>query len=222
MEYSVPYYLGAAGIAVNTTKLQDYERDWSLFAREDLKGRMCMLDDLREVIGAALQTLGYSCNSTDPVALEEAYNYIETMWKPNLAKFDAEGYAKSFASGEYIVAHGYAESFYEELPESEWDNIDFFIPEECSLYIDSMVIPKGSRNIELAHAFIDFMVEPHNYALFLDYFGFPSTTNTEADLYTESEPYYTEDMIIQGEVKDDLGEALELYNNVWERIRYGN
>ncbi len=222
MDFSVPYYLGAAGIAVNKTKLQDYERDWSLFSREDLKGRMCMLDDLREVIGAALQVQGYSCNSTDPDELEAAYQYINNEWKPNLAKFDAEGFAKSFASGEYIVAHGYAESFYEEIPESQWDEIDFFIPEECSLYIDSMVIPKGARHKELAHEFINFMIEPHNYALFLDYFGFPSTTNTEAGQYMESEPYYTEDMIIHGEVKDDLGEALELYNDVWERIRYGN
>lgn len=222
MKHSVPYFLGAAGIAVNKTKLQDYERDWSLFERTDLKGRMCMLDDLREVIGAALQVLGYSCNSTDPDELEEAYNYIDKNWKPNLAKFDAEGFAKSFASGEYVVAHGYAESFYEEIPESMWDDIDFFIPEECSLYIDSMVIPKGARHKDLAHEFINFMIEPHNYALFLDYFGFPSTTNTEAAQYMTTEPYYTEDMIIQGEVKDDLGEALELYNSVWERIRYGN
>ncbi|MDR0709402.1 MAG: extracellular solute-binding protein, partial [Spirochaetaceae bacterium] len=59
MDYSVPYYWGAAGIAVNTSKVPNFERSWSIFGRSDLKGRMTMLDDMREVLGDALVHLGY-------------------------------------------------------------------------------------------------------------------------------------------------------------------
>ncbi|MFW6380883.1 MAG: extracellular solute-binding protein, partial [Spirochaetota bacterium] len=42
--WSVPYMMGAAGIAVNTEYVSDYGRSWSIFGREDLSGRMTMLD----------------------------------------------------------------------------------------------------------------------------------------------------------------------------------
>jgi spermidine/putrescine transport system substrate-binding protein len=58
-EYSIPYYMGAAGVAVNKTKVPEYERSWSIFARKDLAGKMIMLDDMREVLGDALKYLGY-------------------------------------------------------------------------------------------------------------------------------------------------------------------
>ncbi|MDR2111175.1 MAG: extracellular solute-binding protein, partial [Spirochaetaceae bacterium] len=43
MEYSVPYYFGAAGIAVNTARVPNFEKSWSIFGRKDLRGRMTML-----------------------------------------------------------------------------------------------------------------------------------------------------------------------------------
>ena len=221
-DYSVPYFMGSMGIAVNKTKLTDYEKDWSIFSRQDLKGKMCMMDDMREVLGVALLTLGYSCNTHSEEELEEAYELVENSWKPNLTKFDAEGFAKSFSTGEYIVAQGYAESFFEEIPESRWDEVDFFIPEKCTLYIDSMVVPKGARHYDLALKFIDFMLEPENYAKFLDRFGFPSSTNTEADNYRTTTPHYSTEDLKNGELKEDLGEYLDLYNKVWEKIRYTN
>ena len=55
--YSVPYMMGAAGITVNTEKITGYERSWNLFGRSDLKGRLTLLDDMREVLGAAAQKI---------------------------------------------------------------------------------------------------------------------------------------------------------------------
>ena len=79
-EYSVPYFMGSMGIAVNKTKLQSYEKDWNIFARTDLKGKMCMLDDMREVLGVALLTLGYSCNTHSEEELNQAYELVENVW----------------------------------------------------------------------------------------------------------------------------------------------
>ncbi len=222
-EYSIPYYVGAMGVAVNKNKLSDYEHSWEIFSREDLKGRMVMMDDMREVIGAALIVLGHSVNTHNEEELKEAYNLIVNEWKPNLTKFDAEGFAKAFATGEYVVAQGYAESFYEEMPEARWDEIDFFIPEEGgSLYQDCMVIPKGAKHQDLAHKFINYLIEPENYAKFLDRFGFPASTYGEAEKYMETKPHYTVEMMKDGENKDDLGIYLDMYNKYWEKIRYVN
>jgi spermidine/putrescine transport system substrate-binding protein len=221
MEYSVPYYMGAAGIAVNKTMVAEYERTWDIFARKDLAGRMVMMDDMREVLGDALSYLGHSVNTKDVQQIREAGTLVNEQWKPNLVKFDAEGFAKSFASGEYWVAQGYAEGFFEELPEEKWDNVDFFLPADGGpMYIDSMCIPKGARNYDLALQFIDFIHDPENYAEFLDRFHFPASVNTEAQAYMTTTPFYTVEMLQNYELKDDLGETLETYNKTWETIRY--
>lgn len=223
MEYSVPYFMGAAGIAVNKTKLKDYDKSWSIFENAALKGKMCMMDDMREVMGDALIHLGYSVNTINPSELKEAQDYIINKWKPNLTKFDAEGFAKSFSTGEYIVAQGYAEAFFEEIPEANWGNVDFFIPEEGGpMYIDSMCIPKGAKHYDLACEFINFILEPQNYAKFLDRFHFPASVNPEAEKYRKTKPFYTVEMLKGCEIKDDLAENLDTYNKLWEKIRYND
>lgn len=223
MEYSVPYFMGSSGIAVNKERAPaDYARNWSIFADTRMSGRMSMLDDMREVMAAGLKHLGYSANSTNDEQLQQATDLIITEWKPNLVKFDSESFGKAFSQGEFWVSHSYPENIFAEIPKKKWKNIDFFIPEEGGMmYIDNMVIPKGAKNSEAAHAFINFMHDPKNHAEFLDEFGFPPTTNIAAAKYMESDTYFfsSEDMENSDNL-DDLGSDLEKYNQLWQLIRY--
>jgi spermidine/putrescine transport system substrate-binding protein len=222
MGYSVPYFMGAAGIAVNKTKAPaGYARDWSIFADKRMANRMSMLDDMREVMGDALAHLGYSVNSTNATELATAQKLINEEWKPNLVKFDAEGFAKSFSSGEFWVVQGYAEAVFEELEESRWNEVDFFLPHEGGpMYIDSMVIPKGAKNSDLAHEFINFIHRPQIYAEFLDRFHFPDSVHTEASKYTTETPFYQGEDLVNYELKNDLGADLAKYEAIWQTIRY--
>lgn len=222
MDYSVPYYFGAAGIAVNKAKVPSYERSWSIFSRADLKGKMTMLDDMREVMGDALAHLGHSVNSTDPAHIEAARKLVDETWKPNLIKFDAEAFGKGFAAGEFWVVQGYAEVVYSEISEAQRKDVDFFIPAEGGpSYIDSMCILKKARNVDLAHKFIDFIHRPEIYAEFVDTFGFPATVNAPARALKKVEPYYPAEALAPTELKDDLAESIELYNQAWQSIRVG-
>lgn len=221
-EYSVPYYMGAAGVAVNKTKVAEYEKSWSIFARKDLAGKMIMLDDMREVMGDALKYLGYSVNTVDQAQIGEAKKLINETWKPNLLKFDAEAFAKNFASGEVWVAQGYAESIYAELEQSRWGEVDFFIPKEGGpSYIDSMVVLKNSKNKDLAVKFIDFIHRPEIYAEFCDAFGFPATANVPARALKSGPSYYSAESLAPCELKKDVGADLEKYNAAWQEIKVG-
>ena len=220
-EYSIPYFMGASGVSVNNNKVSSYDKSWSIFSRKDLSGKMSMMDDMREVMGDALAYLGYSINTLDPKELKEAEDLIINEWKPNLVKFDSEGFGKSFASGDFNVVQGYAEVVYGEVPEDKWDKIDFFLPKEGGpLYIDSMCILKGAKHYDLALKFIDFILDPKIYASFLDEFAFPSSTNTDAMKYTTVKPMYNTEDLENYEIKDDLGENLSLYTEIWQRIRF--
>lgn len=89
------------------------------------------------------------------------------------------------------------------------------------MYIDNMVIPKGARNIEAAHQFINFIHDPKNYAIFLDDFSFPPTTNTAAKQYMENDSFFfTSEDLVNSDNISDLGADLELYNTRWQKIRY--
>lgn len=225
MDYSVPYYWGAAGITVNTEKVPDFEKSWSIFGREDLKGRMTMLDDMREVLGDALVHLGYSVNTKNPGELKQAAELVDTVWKPNLKKFDAEAFGKGYAAGDFWVVQGYAEVVAEEIagnPELAGKTVFFIPPEGGPAYIDYMCILKGAKNIELAYRFIDFIHRPEVYAEFCDYFGFPSTANSGGGALKREEPLYPAGALVNTELKEDLGEALQMYNSAWENIKVGN
>jgi spermidine/putrescine transport system substrate-binding protein len=225
MEYSVPYYFGASGIAVNTARVPDFERSWSIFGRSDLKGRMTMLDDMREVLGDALVHLGYSVNTTNAAEITAARDLVNKVWKPNLVKFDAEAFGKGYADGDFWVVQGYAEVVYEEIGDNEQlkaDTVFFIPPEGGPAYIDSMCILKGSKHLDLAYQFIDFIHRPEIYAEFTDYFGFPATANIPARQFKAETPYYTAEELVNTELKDDVGEHLELYNDAWfNSIRIG-
>jgi spermidine/putrescine transport system substrate-binding protein len=90
------------------------------------------------------------------------------------------------------------------------------------MYLDSMVIPKGAKNIDLAHQFIDFIHRPEIYAEFLDRFHFPASVHTEAAKYTTTEPFYNVEDLNNYELKNELGADLEKYNDIWQSIRYIN
>jgi spermidine/putrescine transport system substrate-binding protein len=223
MKYSVPYFMGAAGVAVNKTKVSNYEKSWSIFARKDLADHMSMLDDMREVIGDALKSQGKSVNTLNDAELAAARDLVVSEWKPNLVKFDAEGFGKSFAAGDFWVVQGYGEVVFGEVAEEDWGTVDFFIPAEGGpMYIDSMCILKTAKNPDLAMKFINFMHRPEIYAQFLDFFHFPSGVNTDAGQYMTVKPMYQAEELANCEIKEDLDVGLEKFNDLWEDIRFSN
>jgi spermidine/putrescine transport system substrate-binding protein len=177
-------------------------------------------------MGDALVHLGFSVNTRNPREIEAARDLINNRWKPNLTKFDADAFGKGYANGDFWVVQGYAEVVYEEIADNEQlkrDTVFFIPPEGGPAYIDSMCILKGARHQDLAYKFIDFIHRPEIYAEFCDSFGFPATANLPAGQYKKGESYYRAEDLAKTELKDDLGEALDLYNEVWfNSIRVGD
>jgi spermidine/putrescine transport system substrate-binding protein len=222
MQYSIPYYFGAAGIAVNTAKVPNFDRTWAIFARSDLRDHMTMMDDMREVMGDALTHLGYSVNTVNPAEINAARDLINQAWKPNLVKFDAEAFGAGFANGDFWVVQGYAEMVYEKISEEQRKDTVFFIPPEGGpAYIDSMCILKGAKHKDLALKFIDFIHRPEIYAEFVDFFGFPATVNVPARQLKTGDAWYSAEDLVKMELKEDVGEGLALYDEAWRSIRMG-
>ena len=127
MDHSVPYMITNTGIAYLKSKVKDFEPSWAMFDRADLKGRMVMLNDMRETIGAALKFLGYSLNTRNEEELAKARDVV-LGWKKNLAKFENEQYKSGLASGEFLLVHGYSGDILQ--VQAENPDVAFAMPRE--------------------------------------------------------------------------------------------
>lgn len=220
--YAVPYMISNAGLAYRADLVEDVEPTWAMLDRSDLRGRMTLLDDMRETIGAALKHLGYSLNTRDEQELAEARDVV-IRWKQNIAKFENEQYKNGIASGEFILVHGYNGDIMQVMEENE--HVVYLIPEEgVSIALDEMVIPVTARQVELAHAFINYLHEPEIAAANTEYIYFLAP-NTAA--YELIDPELMEDpainldpaILARSEVIEDLGEDNRLYSRIWDQIK---
>jgi len=109
--YSVPYQWGYTGIAVNTAVVgDDYPRSWDIVFSDwadQYEGRITLLNDPRETMGAALKSLGFSLNSTSEGELADATSVIQSS-RDNLLAFNTDSADELLTSGESVIAHGYS------------------------------------------------------------------------------------------------------------------
>ena len=222
MRHSVPHLVVNTGLAYLKSRVAGFVPSWSMFDRADLRGRMTLLNDMRETIGAGLKSLGYSLNSTNPKELEEARDVV-LRWEKNIAKFENEQYKTGIASGEFLLVHSYSGDILQVRKENP--DIAFAIPREgTAISVDDLVIPMSAREIGLAHAFIDFLHDPAVAAensAFLSYLC-PNKDGyalLPADMRNDPAVFMSPELRAKSEIFADLGEANALYVRVWDEIK---
>ena len=223
MDHSVPYMLTITGIACLKSKVKDFKPSWAMFDRVDLKGRMTMLNDMRETIGAALKSLGYSLNTTNVSELNAAKDVL-IRWKKNLAKFENEQYKTGLASSEFLLVHGYSGDIMQVQKENK--DIEFAVPAEgTSFSCDDLVISKNARQVKLAHQFINFLYEPSVSAENTEFISYlcPNTASygkLSDDLKKNPAIFFLK---MQGSSKNevirDLGSDNAKYTKIWDQVK---
>lgn len=216
-DYAVPYNTSVTVIAINKNYVKDYPKSFDIFNREDLQGRMTLLDDMREVMTSALAIHGYDQKTPSVEAMEKAKQTI-LSWKKNIAKFDSESYGKGFAAGDFWVVQGYPDNIFRELSEEERANVDLIIPEVGAFgAIDSFVILGNAKHKENAYKFIEYIHRPEVYAKLSDILELPSINEPAAKLM-KTKPLYDLSELEKVQVLMDIHETLDLQNKYWQEI----
>ncbi|HSH08783.1 MAG TPA: spermidine/putrescine ABC transporter substrate-binding protein [Oceanipulchritudo sp.] len=224
MAYSVPYMSGSTGLGYRESAVPDLTASWAVFEREDLKGRMTLLDDMREVLGAALKYLGYSLNTGNEAEILEAGNVV-IKWKRNIATFESEGYKQGIASREFHVVQGYSGDIMQVIDQNEDEDIVYALPEEgFSVWVDDMVIPADSDNVELAEKFIDFMHDPEIAKLNMEYNYYVCPNSAAYEIVDEelkSDPtiFIPDELMKKSEMIRPIGDDLQKYIKVWDLVK---
>ena len=222
MIHSVPYMMAPTCIAWLASKVTDATPSYAMFDRADLKGRMTLLDDMREVLGAALRSLGFSLNSTDPSQLSQAAE-VAKRWKRNIAKFDNEQYKSGIASGEFHLVQGYAGDLLQVAEETP--DVTVKLPVEGTAFsCDDLCIPLDARSVDLAHRFINFVTAPENAAKNMEFIAYRAPNQDAYRLLSEdfrgNEVLFPPDEVFaKCEPIDDLGDALALWSKTWDEVK---
>jgi spermidine/putrescine transport system substrate-binding protein len=158
--YSVPYMWGTLGIVYDKTKVSPAPTSWDVLWDPQYEGRIVMMDSVRDTLGIALVRLGYSMNARDEAQLEEAKNTLIEQ-KPLVYAYRLDETKDMMVQSESDLAVMYSGDAYVALSGNE--NLEYVVPEEGSnLWIDGMVITKDAKNVDNAHAFINFMTRFSN------------------------------------------------------------
>ena len=226
MRYSIPYTVTVTGIGYNKNAVPADALDgWNIFGSPELAGRMTMLNDMREVLGAGLKHLGYGINSTNEHEIFEAARVV-LQWKKNLAKFDVDGAKDGLRDGLYDVIQTYNGDMALLIAQSP--SLAFYVPDEGSaLNTDEFVIDADCQNPVLAHAFINHFLDPEIAAMNMEstFYFMPNPKalkKLSKSIRTNPAFNVSAQAIAKSEMIRNLGEQRTLYDEAWEKVLLGD
>lgn len=232
--YAAPYSSSPTILFYDPSKIPaGVEMDtWQVLANPAFQGKITFLDDMREVIGAGLMSLGHSINSVNPAEIDAAVEQV-LKWKANVRKFDSESYKTEVANGSSWIGQGFGQVARQVILGESEDGSDarpdlkYAYPREgFTESCEEMVISSQAQNPDLAYALIEFLygnvemgVKNMEYVLGM----LPSTPAIEA-----LSPEIREAVVAKPEVMEkgqvilgleSIPGAMEMYAKAWDKIK---
>lgn len=220
--FSVPYLWGTVGIGYDSSVIPTPPDSWAVLWDERYKGKISMLNDQREVFGAALRSMGHSMNTREPAIIEAAKAKLLKQ-KPFVRTYTSDHFDQMLASGEVVLAHGWGGPIARAMALKP--SIKYIVPKEgATIWADCLVVPKTSRNKELAMQFINYLLDREVAARTSERLLFASA-NREAKALVKAavrgNPAVYPDETALGHLEwmMDVGDTLRLYDRAWTELK---
>lgn len=223
-EYSAPYMSGTIGLVYNTDYVDEPIDSWSALWDTKYNKNIILLDGVRDTLGATLKMLGYSLNTKNPNQINEAKEkLIELKKNGNLLAIGADDNTDKMARGEAalsIIWSGEGLNL-----QDEHDNLKFVVPKEgTNFWIDSLCIPKGTKNKENAELLINFLCEKDPSFRTANQIGYTTPqkeAHEEQDDNVKNNPnaYMKNNLLDKCENYNYLGSDLKLYEEAWTQFK---
>jgi spermidine/putrescine-binding protein len=174
-DYSLPYFWGNVGLVYNTTLVDeaDLEEGWSILKNPKYKGQIYVYDSERDAFMIALKALGFSMNTAVSAQLQAAYAWLEQLDQTMEPVYATDDVIDNMIAGNKAIAMVYSG----DAAYITYENSDmaYYVPSEgTNFWVDSMVIPANAKNVDLAHKWINFMLDPEVAELNSVYVGYSS------------------------------------------------
>jgi spermidine/putrescine transport system substrate-binding protein len=221
---ALPNDWGLYGIAYRkdmvSEPLTSWADFWALTPKYD--GQVVVGDVDRGTLGVALKHLGYSANSESEAevnaardALIEIKPYLQAITSLNIATGLAKGSIAFALCGNWDAAPAMAAN----------KNVAWVIPSEGTIaYVEGFVLLKPSERLDVSTAFLNFHMDPRNYADFVN-------TTSSSWVSSAADPYIDPSLVKNPVLKPTaaeldktewtqyLGAATVYYNKAWEAFK---
>lgn len=222
--HTIPFHWGTTGFIYNTKVLDESPSDWNFPWEnlEKLSGKMTLLDDVRETMGATLKLLGYSYNATDAAQIEAAYQKLEKL-KPALASFKTYGWEDQLVAGDLALCMTF--STLGNLLPVDNPHLKYVIPKSgTSVWTDTIAVPVSAPNLDAAYQWLNFNLEPENAAFAATRLKL-ATPNQKgfdllpAEMKNNTNLYPTPEMVQKSDGIVPVGAAIEIYDKYWTLLK---
>ncbi len=216
-EYTVPWQWGTTGIAYRTDKIKIPVNSWDVFHDPKYAGKLTMMDDGREVIGAELRRRGHSLNSTDPVELAQAKaDSIDA--KKNLKAYISAPVKAQLISGDVWISQLWNGDTRQ--AELEQPSLLYVLPREgCTIWADAMAIPHNAPHKRAAHEWINYILRPEVGAALSEATGYGTPNEAALGVMKDPVPYPTDAELERLEYQVDLGKHAATWDRIWTEIK---
>jgi len=155
--WAAPYRWGSTVIIYRRDKLDKFDwelQDWNDLWREELKGRISLLNQPREVIGLTLKKLGKSYNTENLQEVPSLEKELQTLNK-QIKFYNSVNYIEPLILGDTWLALGWSNDVTSIL--SRYPQLSIVVPSSgTALWADLWVQPAGEVEKDLSNKWIDF------------------------------------------------------------------
>lgn len=223
-KFSVPYTWGVTGVGYRKSRVDGVPDSWKwLYESDRYKGKIGLVGEASELFQLGMKYLGKPLNNTDRADIEHITEMLMAQ-KPNIAMFHDDNGQDALLAGDVDIVMEYNGDIAQIMEED--DDIGFVVPKEGSVVAsDGFSIPKGAPNPDLAHAFINFVLDAENGAHIAETILYP-TPNVEAmklmpPSYSENPAVFPPSEVLSTcEYATDPGiEVNQIFDEAFSRIR---
>jgi spermidine/putrescine-binding protein len=222
--YAVPYFFGTTGIGFNKQAVPGGNVDsWNVMFDPKYSGKLMMLKDMRECFAAALKTMGKSVNEKDPGVLKQAGEILKKQ-KPLVKAYDSDTFAEELRRGSVVLAHGYNGQL-AKLVAEEPAKFGYVVPKEgATVWIDNVCVPAKAVNVQAAHAFINYLLEPETGGRIVNAAHYASANkaarpHVKKEILDDANVYPPDDVLKRCEFMEHLGKAGAVQAQIWREVK---
>ncbi len=183
--HTLPYAEGQVGIAYFPDKVGFEIKDANDLLDARIKGKVTILSELRDTIGMFMLAAG-----TDPTKADiaEVMASIDTVKKARdggqFRKITGNSYTDDLSTGDAYAAiawSGDVVALQAENPDLEW-----VLPDSGAMsFVDTLMIPKGAKNLAQAHAWLNFLYDPEVSGPLFETISYVSPVTGAADFMSD-------------------------------------
>jgi spermidine/putrescine transport system substrate-binding protein len=228
-KYSVCKNWGTTGWIYDKTQITREINTWADFidvAQNEASGNVSILDTAPNLCGMYFWANGMDWNTTDAAELASCEAFLVDEFAQHIKAFDSFP-GINLTQGNYAMSmtwNGDARQGLNAIVEAGGNPDDYGFgigAPETELWMDNWCILAGAENVDAAYNFINFILEPANSAIDLQFHGYNTGVKGIQDILPADTPFlemvfFTEEEVarMRGGSLDNQEAVVEIYNKV--------